>query len=184
MDVLLGGGDGGSGAIVEGQNLATRIYFPRAVLPLVQVGSAAYGFAPGVLILAIMALAFGVPAGAHLLWFVPAILVMLALSAATALVLAALQVYFRDVRHIIAAVMLPWFFASAVFFPLERVGAIRPWLEINPAVGMIQLFRAAIQAASPGFESAVWWTLGWIAALAGIAVALYGGYDRVFVDLL
>jgi lipopolysaccharide transport system permease protein len=175
---------GGAGAIVEGQSLATRIYFPRAVLPLVQVGSAAYGFVPGLLILAIMAVAFGVPVGLHLLWLVPAAGVMLLLSATTALVLAALQVYFRDVRHIVAAVMLPWFFASAVFYPLERVGGLRPWLEINPAVGMIQLFRAAIQAASPNFESAVWWTLGWIAALVAIAAALYRRYDRVFVDLL
>ena len=175
---------GGANSIVEGQNLATRIYFPRAVLPLVLVGSGLYGFVPGLVILIIMALAYGVPIGVHLLWFIPATAVMVMLSSAMALLFAAMQVYFRDVRHIIAAINLPWFWASGVFYPLEKLANLRRWLEINPATGMIQLFRAGIQGASPHFETAVWWTLGWTAVLLVLAAALYRRYDRVFVDLL
>jgi len=170
--------------IVEGSSIATRIYFPRAVLPIVNVTSGMYGFAPGLGILLILAIAFGVSVGPHLLWIVPAAALMFVLSAAFALVLSAMQVYFRDMKHIIAAIMLPWFWASGVFFPLERLGNLRPWVEINPAAGMIQLYRAAFGAAAPHFETAVWWTLGWTVALLIVAGLVHRRYDRVFVDLL
>jgi ABC-type polysaccharide/polyol phosphate export permease len=87
-------------------------------------------------------------------------------------------------KHIIAAIMIPWFWASGVFFPIQRLGSLRKWIEINPAAGMIQLYRAAFDAAAPHFETAVWWTLGWIVVLFVVAALIHRRYDRVFVDLL
>jgi lipopolysaccharide transport system permease protein len=174
----------GVNTIVEGNSIATRIYFPRAILPLVNVTSGMYGYTPGLVILVVLAVGFGVPIGLQLLWIFPAAAVMFLLSAAFSLVLAGMQVYFRDMRHIIAAIMLPWFWVSAVFFPLERLGNLRRWVEINPATGMIQLYRAAFGAAAPHFETAVWWTLGWTVVLLVAAGLIHRRYDRVFVDLL
>lgn len=179
-----GGVQAGSTAIVDGSGLATRIYFPRAVLPLTLVFSSTYGFVPGLVILVGLALGFGAPFGPQLLYLIPAVAVTIALTCAFALVFSALQVYFRDVKHIVQAVTLPWFWASGVFFPIERLGGLRTWLEINPVVGMIQLYRAAFDGAAPNFESAVWWTLGWTAVLFVAAGLLHRRYDRVFVDLL
>jgi len=175
---------GGVTTITDGNSIATRIYFPRALLPIVSVTSGMYGFMPGLLILIGLALAFGVPFGIQLLWIIPAAAVMFALSTAFALVLAGMQVYFRDMKHIIAAIMIPWFWASGVFFPLQNLGNLRRWVEMNPATGMIQLYRAAFSTAAPHFETAVWWTLGWTVALLVAAALIHRRYDRVFVDLL
>jgi lipopolysaccharide transport system permease protein len=175
---------GGVTTIVEGQSLATRIYFPRAILPIVSVTSGMYAFMPGLLILGGLAIGFGVSLGFHLLYLIPAAIVMFLLSSAFALVLSGMQVYFRDMKHIVAAIMIPWFWASGVFFPIERLGSLRKWIEINPAAGMIQLYRASFDAAAPHFQTAVWWTLGWIVVLYAIAALIHRRYDRVFVDLL
>ena len=176
--------NGAVGSIVEGQAIATRIYFPRAVLPLVVVGANLYGFVPGLLVLTIMALSFGTSLGPELLYWIPATAVMLLLASAFGLVLAVLQVYFRDMRHILTAITLPWFWGSAIFYPLSQFRGIKTILEANPATGMIQLFRAGLGAADPSWPTAVAWTLGWIVVMWTVAALLYRRFDRVVVDLM
>lgn len=171
-------------SIVDGSSLATKIYFPRAVLPLVVVRSNLYGFIPGLALLVLMALLFGVSLGPSLLLLIPGTLLLILLASSFALVLSALQVYFRDVRHVVAAIMLPWFWGSGVFYPLERLGDLARWIELNPAVGVLQLFRASLGAAGTGWERSVFISVGWSAALLVAAGFLHRKYDRVFVDLL
>jgi ABC-type polysaccharide/polyol phosphate export permease len=175
----------GTNSVVDGSALATKIYFPRTVLPLVTVFSGFYGLIIGLVVMVAMAGAFGAPLGLSLVYIVPAVVLLVLLASGFALVLGALQVYFRDIKHIVAAILLPWFWASGVFYPLTHISDdFRRIIEINPAVGMISLFRASIGAASPNWEVGVWWSLGWVAFMFAIAAALYRRWDRVCVDLL
>ena len=175
----------GSTAIVEGSALATKIYFPRPVLPLVTVLSGFYGLVPGVVILFVMTLALGNPLTLSVLYVVPGMALLLLLSAGFALVFAALQVYFRDIRHIVGAITLPWFWASGIFYPLTKLSpTFRRFIEINPVVGVVQLFRASIGDPAPNWENALIWSGVWIVALFVVAGLLYRRYDRVCVDLL
>ncbi|MGH2726947.1 MAG: ABC transporter permease, partial [Actinomycetota bacterium] len=172
-------------SVVEGNALATKIYFPRPILPIVTVVSGFFGLIPGVVIMGGMALMLGADFGPALLLLVPAIALLLALATGFALVFSILQVYARDVKHIVSAIMLPWFWGSGIFYPLTVLSpTFRRYIEVNPAVGMVQLFRASIGAADPGWESALWWSLGWVSVLFVIAALLFRRYDRVCVDLL
>jgi ABC-type polysaccharide/polyol phosphate export permease len=171
-------------SIVDGAGLSTKIYFPRALLPLVTVASNLYGLVPSVGILLVLALATGAPLGPRLVLLLPALALTALLAAAFGLVLAALHVYFRDVRYIVQTALVAWFYATPVFYPLEAAGRLAPLLRANPATGMIELMRAATVGADPGFLTAVWWSLGWVAALVTLGAALHRRFDRVFVDLL
>jgi lipopolysaccharide transport system permease protein len=172
-------------SIVEGQALATKIYFPRLVLPLSKVGSNLFAFLPGLPLLVVFAASFGVHIGVRALLLIPATLLMIAVTTTLSAVVAALQVYFRDMRYIVQALLLPWFWASAIFFPLDRLhGYLRTIVAVNPATGMILLFRAAIVGPDPYLKSALWWSCSWTVLFAVAAVALYRRFDRVFVDLL
>lgn len=177
-------------SIVDGRNLASKVYFPRAILPLVVVGGGLYGLLPGLGVMVLMTVLFGVPVGLHTLLLVPAVVVLVVLASAFTLVLAALQVYFRDMRYIVQAALFAWFYGSAVFFPLETVPEVAAGLPLrhifqaNPATGMIQFFRAAIVDNATDFGVSIVWTLGWSVALLVLAAFLYRRYDRVFVDLL
>lgn len=182
--VFSGALTGGVASVVENQDVATRIYFPRAVFPLVVVASSLYGFVPGIGVLLVMHAAFGGSFGPEVILLVPATLLLLILTSAFALVLAALQVYFRDVRHILGALMLPWFWASGVFFPLEQIRDLAGWLRLNPVVGAIELFHAALGAEGTGWTGSVWITIGWAVGLFAAAALLHRRYDRIFVDLL
>jgi homopolymeric O-antigen transport system permease protein len=171
-------------AIVDGSGLATKIYFPRAVLPMVVVASTFHGFLPALVVLVLMAAVLGVHIGIHLVLLIPAMALMIALSSAFALVFAPLHVYFRDMRYLVQAALLPWFWASGVIFPLKALGSWRRYFEFNPVVGMLELFRASLSAAPADYLRPVLISVVWVLVLWLAALPLYRRYDRVFVDLL
>lgn len=172
-------------AITGGSSLATKVYFPRAILPLIQVRSNLYGFSHRVGVVLLAALVFRQGIGPEIVLIIPAIALMVLLSAAFSLVFAGMQVYFRDTSFIVGALMQAWFWGSAVFFPISLAprGLIRQAFIINPATGMIYLFRSALVGWPIEWELIIS-TLVWSAALLMIALYLYRRYDRVFCDLL
>ena len=172
-------------SIVDGQGLATKVYFPRAILPLVVVGANFFAFIPAVLVLVLFAIVSGVHVGMHLFLLIPAVAVLLGLTSGFALVLSALHVYFRDVRYVVAAALIAWMYGTPVIYPLSRMhGVVRKVIEANPTTGMVEFFREAVGAHDPGWAAAMPWTLGWIVGLWIIAALIHRRFDRVFVDLL
>jgi lipopolysaccharide transport system permease protein len=183
---FMGALTGGVGAIVDAHDLSTKIYFPRVVLPLTRVLTSLYGLLPGVAVLAVVTVV-DVGLRPRLLVLVPAVVLLVVLSAGFAAVLSGLQVYFRDVRYLLTASMIAWFYVTPVFYSLtvvERATQFRAWIEANPMTGVVELFRAATVGADDGWEVALVWTLGWTAVLLVAGLLIHRRYDRVFVDLL
>ena len=174
----------GSTAIVDGASLSTKIYFPRLVLPLVTVWTSAYGLAVSLVLLAAATVVGGDGFGAEIFLIVPAAALTLVVGASFALVLSALHVYFRDVRYLVQAALLVWFYLTPVIYPLRAIGRSRPWIEANPMTGVVELYRAATVGADAGLTAPLMWTGGWIVGLLAVAVLLHRRFDRVFVDLL
>jgi lipopolysaccharide transport system permease protein len=172
-------------SIVDGANLTSRIYFPRAVLPLVSITANAYGFAVNAVVLVLLCLVSGVSIGPEIVMLVPAVALLLVLLAGFALVLSALHVYFRDVRYLVAAVTTAWFYVTPVLYPVRLApGALRAVVKANPVTGIVELFRFATVGADPGWGTMVAVTGIWTAALVALGLALHCRFNRVFADLL
>jgi ABC-type polysaccharide/polyol phosphate export permease len=175
----------GSTSIVDNSSLTNKIYFPRAVLPLVQVRSNLYGLAINVAIVIALALGFGDGIDLHILVLVPATILLVLLCAAAVLSLAALHVYFRDIRYIVQAVFTGLLYLTPVFLPLQRYPtALRGVVLANPATGIAQLFHLAVEGSADRWGTAVLITGGWTIVLAVAAVWLHCARDRVMADLL
>lgn len=176
----------GSTSIVDGSALATKIYFPRAVLPLVTVGSNLYGLLPGVGILLLAAATIGEGLQADVVLLVPAVLLMVMFVASLTLLLAGLHVYFRDLRFVVQALILAWFYATPIIYPIDlATGALRAVLLANPATGIVTLFRASVSdTGTTGLGQALLASCAWTFVLMVAALVLHARRDRVFVDLL
>lgn len=176
----------GSTAIVDGTELATKIYFPRAILPLVIIGSNLYGFVAGVVVLLLAAVVIGQGLSLDVWLVLPATLLMILFTSALVLLLAGLHVYFRDLRFIVQAGMLAWLYGTPVIYPLELTsGLLRTAILANPATGMVSLFHDSVsEAQTPDLAIAVGSSLAWTTALLVAALWLHARRDRVFVDLL
>lgn len=176
----------GSTSIVDGSALATKIYFPRALLPLVVLGANLYGFLPGIAVLLVGAATIGEGLGPDVVLLLPATALMVLFVASLTLLFSGLHVYFRDLRFLVQAGLLAWFYGTPVIYPLdEATGVLRTILLLNPATGMVTLFRAAVSDTGtsdlgPALASTVTWTVG----LAAVALVLHSRRDRNFVDLL
>lgn len=171
-------------SIVDGSDLSTRIYFPRSLFPLVTVAANLYGLALGLFVLLAGVALYGVPLDAHVLLLVPAVALAIAFTTALSLLLAALHVHFRDVRYVLQAALLAWFYVTPVIYPLDKAGSLAPWLRVNPVTGIVELFREATVGAAPQLLTSIAWTAGWTVVLAVGAALLYRRYERLFADLL
>lgn len=174
-----------STAIVDASQMTTKVYFPRSVVPLASVLANAPGLIVNLLILVVMGLLTGMPLSPRLLLLPIAVVVTALLTAFMSLAASALHVYFRDLRYVLQAAMLAWFYVTPIFYPLDDVGGMmRPFVLANPVTGVVELVRAATIGAEAGTDVALVALAGWLVVLGAVSLGLYRRYDRVFADLL
>lgn len=134
-----------SNSVVGSQNLITKVYFPRLVVPISAVLGGVVDFAIAFVLLLAMMVYYGiVPA-----WQIVALpgLVLLAVLAAlgVGLWLSALNVQYRDVRYTISFLVQFWLFATPVAYPSSIVPEKwRVLYALNPMVGVVDGFRWAL----------------------------------------
>lgn len=175
----------GSTAIVDNTALASKIYFPRIVLPLVAVASNTYLAVFNVIVVLIATYASGVSPSPRVLLLVPGLVLVVAVTATMSMLLSALHVYFRDVRYLVQAALLLAFYLTPVFYPLDRApAALRRIVEINPLTGVVEVYRAATVGADAHWGISLAFTFVWLALLTWGALWAHTRFDRVFADLL
>lgn len=173
----------GATAIVDNTTLANRIYFPRAVLPLVPVMSSLFSIAITIALLVVMAVGFGVDLGPELLALPAGVLLVALVSACFGLVASALHVYFRDVRFLVSAALTVWLYLTPVIFRVEQLPRLlRPVVRANPMTGVVELFRFATVGASDGWLGSLVVTGVWVVVLLTVALQLHRRFDRLFAD--
>lgn len=171
-------------SVVDGASLSSRVYFPRAVLPLSTVVASAYAGVVSLVVL-LVAVLVGGDLTPRLALLPVALVLLAALTVGGALVGSALHVWFRDVRYLLQAVGALWLYATPVVYPLDLIdGLLRRVVEANPATGVVELTRYATIGAAEGWGRALAWSLAWAVALLAGGVALHSRGDRVFADRL
>jgi lipopolysaccharide transport system permease protein len=172
-------------SVVRDANLVTKVYFPRLLIPLSAVIGGAVDFGVAFVVLLGMMLFFGIHPTANIIWL--PLLVLLAMTSAlgVGLWLAALNVQFRDVRHVVPFLIQIWLFATPVLYSTALLPPRwRTLYGINPMVGVIEGFRWALlgTAARPGPTMLV--------SIATVLLLLAGGawyfrrMERTFADLV
>lgn len=134
-------------SVVGSQNLVTKVYFPRLLIPMGAVGAGLVDLLIAFGLLLVMMLAYGVAPGRGLI-FAPVIALLLTITAlGMGALLAALTVAYRDFRHMVPFLVQTWMFATPSIY-LQSGSAIapkwRPFLSLNPAQGLIDNFRRAL----------------------------------------
>lgn len=174
-----------SSSLVANQNLLTKVYFPRILLPLSSIFSNLVDFAIGSVILAGLMIWYDfVP---HL-WGLLILPLLLAITSTFAiglgLFLSALNVKYRDVKYALPFFTQLLMFLTPVIYPPSILGGYSWILAFNPMTGVIKAARAALFGLQP-----INWTLLSFSALAAIVVLAIGliyfkKTERFFADLI
>jgi lipopolysaccharide transport system permease protein len=129
-------------SLVTHTQLITKVYFPREILPMTYLIAGLFDFAIGFLVFLGLITWYDVPLTAHAWSLVPLIALLAAWILSISLVLAALQVRFRDVGIALPVLLQLWMFASPVIYPLSLVpGEWRAWYLLNPMAGIVSSMR-------------------------------------------
>jgi lipopolysaccharide transport system permease protein len=169
-----------AGSLIAGGNLIKKVLFPAEVLPFVSVLTNMVHFFLGLPILLAFLLVSGhYPDASDLIWFPVAVLVELIFTSALALVLSALAVHFRDIRDILANVLMLWFFATPIIYPWFQPNVQRfKWLfNLNPFTHLAVSYQEILFFRGPiGHER---WLLALGVASVFLFLAGYWLFDRL-----
>jgi len=172
-------------SLVENMNLVNKVYFPREALPAATMLARLVDFAVALGFIFVLALYFQLPTLSLALAALPAIaLVQMVLTAGLGLAGAALNVFVRDVRSVLALGLQLWFYATPVLYPIDKVpAALRPYFDVNPMTGIVEAYRAVLLRAE-------WPDQSFLVSAAVSALVLiigYGLFKRVefrFADVV
>ena len=171
-------------AIVEGASLTDKVWFPRALLLIVPCLSNTVGLlVTTALVPALMPL-FGISYRTSLLLVAPALLLLVAFTVALSLVLAALHVYFRDVKFIVQASLLVWLYVTPIVYAQHLLGRFAEVVNINPLTGIVTLMHMAFVGPQGPWVVSVSVSIGTTLVLLAAGSWVHAHHDRLFVDLL
>src|SRR5258706_8575953 len=111
--------DRASGSIVADEQLIRRVYFPRWIIPMASVGSTLIDFAICTLLLLVILFFYSVPLTWHLIFFLPATVLVFLLATSLGLATAALNAKYRDFRFLATFGLQIFQFVSPVFYSYQ-----------------------------------------------------------------
>jgi len=174
-----------SRSLTAKQNMVTKIYFPRLVLPLASVLGGLVDFAIAFVILIGLLFYYRVTPTAAV-WTLP-VFILLALITAlgTALWLSAINVQYRDVNYVLPFLTQFWLFLTPVAYSAKVIS--EKWqlvYSLNPMAGVVNGFRWALLGTDTGPGTTMAISAG-IALLVLISGMFYfRSMERTFADTI
>ncbi len=173
---------GGSvGSLLGNANLVTKVYFPREILTLATIGASMIHFFFQFIVLLGALIVFRYGVGPEALLLVPtALLVEVILLIGVCLIVSVLNVYFRDVQHLLELVLLAWFWMTPIVYPIHFVQKemssllFRVYL-LNPITHIVLAFQRGIYGQRPKVsvaDASLLWYLRNLGIVGACAVVL------------
>jgi lipopolysaccharide transport system permease protein len=176
----------GSRSLVAHNNMVTKIYFPRLILPMSSVFAGLVDFAIAFVILVGLMLYFRVTPAYELLWTLPFFLLLALITAlGVALWLSAFNVKYRDVNHALPFLTQFWLFLTPVAYSSSVIS--EKWqlvYSLNPMAGVVNGFRWALLGSGNGPDITLW-----ISATISILIFISGLFyfrsmEKTFADTI
>jgi lipopolysaccharide transport system permease protein len=176
----------GSDSVVGAGNMVRKIYFPRLIIPASATLGAVVDFLIAFFLLLVLMVYYGVDFRIHFLLLPLFFMVAFMTAFGASLWFSALNVKYRDVKHIMPFIVKMGIYVSPVGFMSSIIPEKWRFLySLNPMVGVIDGFRWAILG--PRFEP--YWPGFWI-SLSMVTLLLVTGafyfrlFEKTFADVI
>lgn len=131
-----------AGSMIQNSNLIKKIYFPHEVLPLSNVIGGIVNYLFGMIVLCIAIWIDGVNFSYHVIYFPIILLLQFILTLALSLIVSSVTVYFRDVDHILRALIMAWFYFTPIVYPSSMIPEKYQFIfEANPAKSIFASYQ-------------------------------------------
>lgn len=176
--------NGAAVSLVGSQNLISKVYFPRLLLPLAGVGSHVVDFLFAVLVLLLVTPLFGVyPTATIVLLPVFALFALIA-ALAVGTWLAAIYVRYRDLGYAIPFLIQVWLFATPVAYSAQLIPhELKLMYGLNPMAGVVEGFRWALMG-GPLPDVTILLSAAATAVILVSGIAYFRRVERTFADVI
>lgn len=166
-----------AGAIVGSRELVRSPGFSPVILPVVIVTSNLVNFFVALAVLLIYQLILGTGIGLQV-WYLPLLIALqFILTLSLAYVIAALNVVYRDVGHLVTVLLQLMFFMTPIFYDASMIPeSFQPLYRLNPMVHFVEAYRSVLLN-NGGLN---WWA---ITIIAGVSILLLFIGRALFVKL-
>jgi len=180
-----------SRSLVENANLIRKVRFPRQLVPLSMVATQLVSFGVMLAIVVVFSLVY-VPEARDTVWLaLPLAALVVCLVSGVALAVASLNALYRDVEHLIAALLLPWFFLTPVLYSLENVPGVSDHPRLVDVIHYGNFLTPAVEAVRdpiffgelPAAGDTLYLVVSALVALALGALVFSRVDDRVAVEV-
>ncbi len=175
-----------SRSLTSNQNMVSKIYFPRLVLPLASILSGLVDFVIAFVILIGLMIYYRVTPSINVIWALPAFLLLAIITAlGVALWLAAINVQYRDVNYALPFMTQFWLFATPVAYSSQLISAKwRLVYSLNPMAGVVNGFRWALLGVGSGPDTSLWISVAIAIILLIGGLFYFRNMEKTFADTI
>jgi lipopolysaccharide transport system permease protein len=175
-----------SRSLTSNQNMVTKIYFPRLVLPLASILSGLVDFVIAFVILIGLMIYYKVTPSFNAIWALPLFLLLTIVTAlGVALWLSAINVQYRDVNYALPFMTQFWLFITPVAYSASLIS--EKWqlvYSLNPMAGVVNGFRWALLGVGNGPDIGVWVSVAVSLLLLISGLFYFRNMEKTFADTI
>ena len=176
----------GSRSLVAHNNMVTKIYFPRLILPMSSVFAGLVDFVIAFVILIVLMFYYRMAPAYELLWTLPLFILLAIVTAlGVALWLSAINVRYRDVNQALPFLTRFWLFVTPIAYSSEIISGKWQYLYyLNPMAGVVDGFRWALLGTGTGPGPTLWVSTGISVLILISGLFYFRSMEKTFADTI
>lgn len=171
-------------SLVSNANMINKVYFPRLVLPLSSILSKGVDFVISFVLMVFFLISYRIAPSWQLIYLPWLLLVLLMTSLGIGMILSAMAVQYRDVKHAMTFAVQLLMYGAPVVYPTTNVPEQwRLFYSLNPMVGVLEGFRSVfLHTIDFPYKWMLWGTLT-SATVFVFSLFYFRKMERVFADV-
>ena len=183
-NLFAGGVQRAGNSLISDARLITKVYFPRAIIPMASTAAVLLDFAVAGVVMLFLMFLLQAPFAWTILTIPLLLLITLAVTVGMSLLFSALNVYYRDFAYALPFLLQAWMYASPVVYSSSLIPEKWQLLYgLNPLVGIINGFRWALLGGALPADSIVEAAVV-ASAMLFVGASVFQRVERSFADVV
>lgn len=176
---------GASNSLLSNAQLVSKVYFPRLIIPLASACSYLVDFSIALGVFFVLMIYYDIQPTISMLAVIPLTFLTLACALGIGIWFSALNVRYRDIRHVIPFMLQVLLYISPIPYSSSQIGGEwRTLYLLNPLVGIAEGFRWALLGVGSAPKAAIAFSVALAATLLVAGLAYFKHAEQSFADVI